>query len=126
MPRTLTQVIADAVTRIAQKACRNGESGDRVWPPLAELPLKESWEMLGRQYAPEILAEIAKLFLETHMNMERDIEIQRALWVQQVPSSLHLRGPLGDAIREEARPHLEALVKQGVMSPEIWKLYEKP
>jgi len=63
-PRTLQDVLARAITRIAQQACRNGESGDRRWPPLAQLPLLPSWEMIGEQYAAELTAEIAEFYLK--------------------------------------------------------------
>lgn len=58
------RVVSDAVTRIAQKACRNGEQADRVWPPLEELPLLESWRVVGDRYAREILEEIGRTSLE--------------------------------------------------------------
>jgi hypothetical protein len=127
MAKTLQEVIADAVTRIAQQACRNGESDNRTWPPLAELPFLESWKMIGDRYAPEIIAEIAKLAYEDTMNQSvaKDVEIIRAMQEQGVINSLALQGPLGDALRTEAKPHLEALVAKGVVSPTIWKLYEK-
>lgn len=53
------------------------------------------------------------------MTIERDVAIQRAMWEQGVASSLHLVGPLGDALREEVRPVLEALVAKGLASPDV-------
>ena len=35
---TLDEALSRAFTRIAQHACRMGESRARVWPPLSELP----------------------------------------------------------------------------------------
>lgn len=43
-----------AIAQIAQKACRNGESGAREWPALAALPFKESWKMVGEDYADQV------------------------------------------------------------------------
>lgn len=71
-PRTLQDVLAQTITRIAQQACRNGESGDRRWPPLAQLPLLPSWGMIGEQYASEIIAEIAEFYLKQDLGPSRE------------------------------------------------------
>ncbi len=47
-------VLVDAIARIAQIACRNGESGGRTWRPLTELPFYESWRCVGETYAPSL------------------------------------------------------------------------
>lgn len=58
---TLKTILENAITRIAQHACRQGEAGSRAWPPLEELPLRESWAMVGKQYASTVLEDIAAL-----------------------------------------------------------------
>ncbi len=56
----LKYILAYAITRIAQVACRNGESGDRKWPPLHTLAHLESWSMVGEQYAREMMTDLAR------------------------------------------------------------------
>lgn len=65
MPRTIgrDELIIDAVTRIAQKACRNGESGAREWPSLYELPYVPAWRCVGETY----LAELRAALYATHI-----------------------------------------------------------
>ena len=65
MSRTVHDVLSDAFTKVAQKACRNGEKDTREWPPLHALPAPESWRMVGDQYAREVLAEIGVVLLQT-------------------------------------------------------------
>lgn len=67
MSRTVEQVLSDAFTRVAQKACRNGEKDIREWPPLANLPCPESWRMVGDKYAREVLVELAVVMLEADL-----------------------------------------------------------
>lgn len=47
----IQNALAKAITKIAQKACRNGESGDRKWPPLAQLEDRSAWS--GRSTPPK-------------------------------------------------------------------------
>jgi hypothetical protein len=54
----LRQALANIITRVAQHACRQGESGNRCWPPLQRLPLLESWRCVGEEYADDALAEL--------------------------------------------------------------------
>ena len=62
----LRQTLADIISRIAHHACRQGESGDRKWPPLAELPLPESWRCVGVEfYAEDALAELLAVAMRT-------------------------------------------------------------
>ena len=66
MSRTVEQVLSDAFTKVAQKACRNGEKDVRSWPSLSELPCPESWRMVGDRYAREVLVELAVALLEAN------------------------------------------------------------
>ncbi len=59
---TLEAILARAITKIAHKACRNGEAGARAWPPLSDLPEPDTWKCVGEIYAPQIAAEILKEF----------------------------------------------------------------
>lgn len=61
----MEDILARAFTRVAQKACRNGEAGTRSWPPLKDLPAPQSWECVGRQYAREVSAELLEHCLPT-------------------------------------------------------------
>ena len=59
MTHPLRQALADIISRIAQHACRQGESGERDWPPLAQLPLLKSWRCVGTEfYADDALAAL--------------------------------------------------------------------
>lgn len=51
-------VLVDAISRIAQHACRQGECGGRAWPHLYELPFRDSWRCVGDTYAPELMAAL--------------------------------------------------------------------
>jgi hypothetical protein len=64
VPTDLEGILTEAFTRVAQHACRQGESGDRCWPPLKKLPVLKSWEEVGQQYAREFAAELAKLYFD--------------------------------------------------------------
>lgn len=57
-PNAARQALSDAITRISQKACRNGEAGSREWPELRQLPLLESWRCIGEDYADAVMAEM--------------------------------------------------------------------
>lgn len=52
-------ILSDAIARIAQHACRQGERGDRLWPDLDTLPLLPSWRYVGEIYAPQVAALLA-------------------------------------------------------------------
>lgn len=62
MGDSLEAILARAITKIAHKACRNGENGWRAWPNLADLPEPEGWKIVGEIYAPQIAAEILKAY----------------------------------------------------------------
>ncbi len=49
-------LMIEVISRIAQHACRQGEKGDRLWPPIAELPYLKSWQCVGEKYADQALA----------------------------------------------------------------------
>ena len=66
MSRTVEQVLSDAFTKVAQKACRNGEKDTREWPPLADLPCPASWRMLGDRYAREVMIELAEAMIQAN------------------------------------------------------------
>lgn len=55
---TLHQRMAEIISRVAQHACRQGEASTRQWPPLHQLPMRESWRDVGEQYAEEALAAL--------------------------------------------------------------------
>lgn len=56
---TERQAIISIVARIAEQACRNGEAGDRVWIPLADITFKESWRVVGEKYVDQVAAVLA-------------------------------------------------------------------
>ena len=58
-PTSARAAAVDILSRVAQHACRQGESGARVWPALAELPFLESWRCVGETYADQLLAVVA-------------------------------------------------------------------
>lgn len=58
-PNPRRAVLIDAIARIAQKACRNGESGQRAWPKLYDLAFRESWRCVGEIYADEVLTALS-------------------------------------------------------------------
>ena len=62
--QTLDLALSRAFTRVAQHACRMGESGNRAWPPLSELPDPDSWKMVGRKYAIEFAIEMMAIYFE--------------------------------------------------------------
>jgi hypothetical protein len=64
-PQTnLEELLVVAFSRVAQHACRQGESGNRCWPPLTDLPALKSWEEVGEQYAREFATELFKLYFD--------------------------------------------------------------
>jgi len=62
--QTLDMALSRAFTRVAQHACRMGESGNRMWPSLSELPDPDSWKMVGRKYAREFAIEMMTIYFE--------------------------------------------------------------
>lgn len=54
LKESLVPLLKRAVTKIAQKACRNGENETREWPPLMELPYLESWVVVGEKYGEAV------------------------------------------------------------------------
>ena len=56
------EALARAFTRVAQHACRLGESRDRIWPPLSELPEPDSWKWVGEKYSREFALEIMSMY----------------------------------------------------------------
>lgn len=59
---SLEIILARAITKIAHKACRNGEAGTRAWPNLDDLPEPKSWQCVGDKYAPQVAAEVLAEF----------------------------------------------------------------
>lgn len=62
--KTFNKILSGAFTKIAQHACRLGESGKREWPSLEDLPELDSWKMVGEKYAKELAIEIMKLYFD--------------------------------------------------------------
>jgi hypothetical protein len=54
MTNPIRAAIIRAISQIARQACRNGESGNRVWPPLAQLQAFDSWTCVGEKYADDV------------------------------------------------------------------------
>jgi hypothetical protein len=61
---SVQSLLTGAITRIAQHACRQGESNSRSWPSLNTLPEPKSWEMVGKKYAREIAIDIMKMYFD--------------------------------------------------------------
>lgn len=56
--KDIEHILEDVISRIAQHACRQGESGGRSWPPLHTLPFMSSWKNVGETYAKEVAMAI--------------------------------------------------------------------
>lgn len=48
-------VLGSVIARIARKACRNGEAGNREWPRLSQLPDDPSWWCVGDEYVDQVI-----------------------------------------------------------------------
>jgi hypothetical protein len=59
---SIDEALSRAFTRIAQHACRQGETNDRCWPDLAQLPELDSWKMVGSKYAREFAIELMTIY----------------------------------------------------------------
>lgn len=69
---SVDEALSGAFTRVAQHACRLGETNSRMWPDLSELPEPESWKMVGRKYAREFAIELMKIYFSKG-NFLRDL-----------------------------------------------------
>ena len=59
---SIDEALSGAFTRVAQHACRQGETNNRMWPNLSELPELDSWKMVGRKYAIEFAIELMTIY----------------------------------------------------------------
>lgn len=57
-PTVVEKALIAAISQIAQYACRNGESGQRTWPDLENLPHLRSWTCVGETYAKQVMATL--------------------------------------------------------------------
>lgn len=65
-------IVARAVCKIAQQACRQGEDGTRSWASLKSLEELDSWNCVGRFYARQIMEEIRAEYVD-YDRLRKDI-----------------------------------------------------
>jgi len=59
---SIGEALSRAFTRIAHHACRQGESNNRCWPDISELPEPEDWKMVGNKYSKEFAIELMTIY----------------------------------------------------------------